>query len=126
MTTDLCCVCKLENAVLTIQTYRSGLSRNDLNAETPGLVHGPPREVSATQSAGEPEVVIDAAGHAGLAARGFALDHYRSHAFTCSVNCSRESCWTAADDCQIIEIFGSASFEPGMLGNLRQRGLSQT
>src|SRR5919107_1966425 len=49
------------------------LGRQYLDLETLRLVHGPPRQIAARKPGREAQIVLDAAAHSGLPARGLAL-----------------------------------------------------
>src|SRR5215217_2164072 len=125
MTTQLGSVRQFQETVWTIETYRSSLSGKNLDTESPGLDYGSSGQVGAAKSAGETEVVFDAARHTCLPSGRFTFDHHCSQALAGSVDGCRKSRWTTADDCQIIECFRRACLESDVLSKFRQRGPSQ-
>src|SRR5919112_168973 len=71
---DLCSVRKGHDAVRVLGAQRAHLlGRQDLDLETLRLVHGPPRQIAARKPGREAQIVLDAAAHSGLPARGLAL-----------------------------------------------------
>ena len=83
-----------------------------------GLNHGASRKVATAEPAWKSQVVLDATGHAGLSAWGFALDHDRSQTLAGSVDCSRESRRAATHNCEIIKCLCRPGLETGMFGKL--------
>src|ERR687894_1363247 len=61
-------------AVRVLGAHRAHLlGCQDLYLETLRLVHGPPRQIAARKPGREAQIVLDAAAHSGLPARGLAL-----------------------------------------------------
>src|SRR5918997_256969 len=61
-------------AVWVLGAHRAHLlGRKYLDLETLRLVHGPPRQIAARKHSREAQIVLDAAAHSGLPARGLAL-----------------------------------------------------
>ena len=73
----------------TCERHRA-LHAEQLGAEAARLIGAAPREVRAAEAAGEPEVVLDAAGLPGLAAGRLALDHHRAQALGRAVDGGRQ------------------------------------
>src|SRR5690242_17498746 len=118
MTTQLLTVGEFQEAIWTINSQFSRLRGNDLDAESSGLDHRAPREVSARQSTRKAEIVFDPTRHAGLSTRRFAFDHHGSQTFARTVDRGRKSGWTTTDDREIVERFGRASFESCVFGEI--------
>ena len=75
--------------------------RRQARIELPRLRHRPARQLAARDAGREAEVVLDAAGRAGLASERRALDHERVETFRGAVDGGRQARGPAADDEQV-------------------------
>ena len=98
------------------------LHAEQLGAEPARLIGAAPREVRAAEPTREPEVVLDAAGLAGLAAGRLALDHHRAQALGRAVDGRRQPGRPAADDDQVVVLGGRLAGDAQALGQLEHGG----
>src|ERR687897_902786 len=71
---DLRPISEGHDAVRVLCAHRAHLlGCQDLDLETLRLVHGPPRQIAARKPGREAQIILDAAAHSGLPARGLAL-----------------------------------------------------
>src|ERR1043165_899405 len=126
MATEFLSVSEFQKPIWTIDSYFGRFRRNDLNSKTSGLDHCSSCKVGACESGRKTQIVFNTARHSGLSTGRFPLDHHRSQTFAGAIDGGSKSGWTTADDCKIVESFGSASFESGVFGQIREGRLFET
>ncbi len=117
---------QLDNPVRAFGPDAHGfLGRKNFDSKSPGLHHGAPRQVAATQSVGKSEIVLNARAHSRLAARSLTLDHHRVQAFGRSIDCSRQARRPSAHDRQIVKAGLRSSSQSDFLSDIGRNTLQK-
>src|SRR5581483_9268484 len=117
---------RLDVDLVTVARHPADRDRlQHLDPVAPGLLDDPVGELGPADPVGEPGVVVQAFGHAGLPAETLAVDDQRLEVLASGIDGGGEPGGPPAHDDHVVDVLHRRARKPQLVGQLLVRGLRE-